>query len=140
MSELMNLFTPDEKMELNYTELAKLMKEAAKAELLTNAAKADVPSFCVNAMLTGQKVTWDETELTIEESEATLGEALAEIERLYKSIKDRRKLITVSDILARMQTMVRDQRLFEIEREEADTSEEVRKNEQTDGREENGCD
>lgn len=140
MSELMNLFTPDEKMELNYTEFAKLMKEAAKAELLTNAAKADVPSFYVNAMLTGQKVTWDETELTIEESEATLGESLAEIERLYKSIKDRRKLITVSDILARMQTMVRDKRLFEIEREEAVTSEEVRKNEQTDGREENGCD
>ena len=140
MSQILDMFTPDKPVELSHSEFANLTREAVKAELLANAIRADVPSFYVNAMITGQKVTWDETELTIEESEATLGEALDEIERLYKSIKDRRKLITVSDILARMQTMVRDKRLFEIEREEGDTSEEVRKNEQTDGREENGCD
>ncbi|MBO5985664.1 MAG: hypothetical protein J6Q02_02575 [Lachnospiraceae bacterium] len=132
MSELMNLFTPDKTVEMTHTEYAALVREAVKAELLMNAVRAEVPSFYVNAMLTGQKVTWDETELTIEESEATnMGEVTGAIESLYKSIKDRGKLITVSDSLVRMQTIVRDLRIFEIESEEEDTSEEVRENEQT---------
>lgn len=136
MSELMNLFTPDEKMELNYTEFAKLMKEAAKAELLTNAAKADVPSFYVNAMLTGQKVAFDEMELTIEESETTLGEIADMMGKLLKTKKNKKSIIFASDQLMVLVKTVRDGILFEMDSDE----EEEKDNEQTDGREENGCD
>ena len=136
MSELMNLFTPDEKMELNYTEFAKLMKEAAKAELLTNAEKAEVPPFYVNAMLTGQKVVFDEMELTIEESETTLGEIADMMGKLLKTKKNKKSIIFASDQLMVLVKTVRDGILFEMDSNE----EEEKDNEQTDGREENGCD
>lgn len=136
MSELMNLFTPDEKMELNYTEFAKLMKEAAKAELLTNAAKADVPSFYVNAMLTGQNVTFDETELTIEESEESLGEIAAIMEKLFKAKKNRKTVIFVSDQLMILVKMIRDGILFDMDLDEKEDEDD----EQADGREENDRD
>lgn len=136
MSELMNLFTPDEKMELNYTEFAKLMKEAAKAEILTNAEKAEVPPFYVNAMLTGQKVAFDEMELTIEESETTLGEIADMMGKLLKTKKNKKSIIFASDQLMVLVKTVRDGILFEIDSNE----EEEKDNEQTDGREENGCD
>ena len=138
MSELMNLFTPDKTVEMTHTEYAALMREAVKAELLEKAVEAEVPAYYLKAMIPGKPFTFEEE--FEEEKETNMGEALGAIENLYKSIKDRRKLITVSDILARMQTMVRDFRVFEIEREEEVTSEEVRKNEQTDGREENDRD
>lgn len=136
MSELMNLFTPDEKMELNYTEFAKLMKEAVKAELLTNAEKAEVPPFYVNAMLTGQKVAFDEMELTIEESETTLGEIADMMGKLLKTKKNKKSIIFASDQLMVLVKTVRDGMLFEMDSDE----EEEKDNEQTDGREENGCD
>ena len=136
MSELMNLFTPDEKMEPNYTEFAKLMKEAAKAELLTNAAKADIPSFYVNAMLTGQNVTFDEMELTVEESNESLGEMAAMMEKLFKAKKNRKDVIFASDQLMILVKMIRDGRLFEMDSD----AKEDEGNEQADGREENGCD
>lgn len=136
MSELMNLFTPDEKMELNYTEFAKLMKEAAKAELLTNAAKADVPSFYVNAMLTGQKVTFDETELTIEESEESIGEMAAMMEKLFKAKKNRKGVIFVSDQLMILMKLIRDRILFDMDLDEKEDEDD----EQADGREENDRD
>ena len=136
MSELMNLFTPDEKMELNYTEFAKLMKEAAKAELLMNAAKADVPSFYVNAMLTGQKVTFDETELTIEESEENLGEMAAMMEKMLKAKKNRKGVIFAGDQLMILVKMIRDGILFDMDLDEKEDEDD----EQTDGREENDRD
>ena len=136
MSELMNLFTPDEKMELNYTEFAKLMKEAAKAELLTNAAKADVPSFYVNAMLTGQKVTFDETELTIEESEESLEEMVAMMEKLFKAKKNRKGVIFAGDQLMTLVKMIRDGILFDMDLDEKEDEDD----EQADGREENDRD
>ena len=136
MSELMNLFTPDEKMELNYTEFAKLMKEAVKAEMLTNAAKADVPSFYVNAMLTGQKVTFDETELTIEESEESIGEMAAMMEKMFKAKKNRKGVIFVSDQLMILVKMIRDGILFDMDLDEKEDEDD----EQADGREENDRD
>ena len=136
MSELMNLFTPDEKMELNYTEFAKLMKEAAKAELLTNATKAEVPPFYVNAMLTGQKVAFDEMELMIEEGEKSLGEMADMIEKMFKAKKNRKGVIFISDQLMILMKMIRDRILFDMDSDE----EEEKDNEQADGREENDRD
>ena len=136
MSELMNLFTPDEKMELNYTEFAKLMKEAAKAELLTNAAKADVPSFYVNAMLAGQKVTFDEMELTIEESEESLEEMVAVMEKLFKAKKNRKGVIFAADQLMILMKLIRDRILFDMDLDEKEDEDD----EQADGREENDRD
>ena len=136
MSELMNLFTPDKTVEMTYSEYAALTKEALKTELLMNAVRADVPSFYVNAMLTGQKVTWDETELTIEESEATLGEIADMMGKLLKTKKNKKSIIFASDQLMVLVKTVRDGMLFEMDSDE----EEEKDNEQTDGREENGCD
>lgn len=136
MSELMNLFTPDKTVEMNYSEYAALVREAVKAELLRNAVKAEVPSFYVNAMITGQKVTWDETELTIEESETTLGEIADMMEKLLKTKKNKKSIIFDSDLLMALVKTVRDRMLFEMDSEE----EEEKDNEQTDGTEENGCD
>ena len=136
MSELMNLFTPDEKMELNYTEFAKLVKEAAKAELLTNATKAEVPPFYVNAMLTGQKVTFDETELTIEESEENLGEMAAMMKKMLKAKKNREGVILAGAQLMILVKMIREEVLFDMDLDEKEDEDD----EQADGREENDRD
>ena len=40
---------------MKHTEYYNLMKEAAKAELLSNAVKAEVPGFYIQAMITGEK-------------------------------------------------------------------------------------
>ena len=132
MSELMNLFTPDEKMELNYTEFAKLMKEAVKAELLTNAEKAEVPPFYVNAMLTGQKVAFDEMELTIEESETTLGEIADMMGKLLKTKKNKKSIIFASDQLMVLVKTVRDGILFEMDSDEEEEGDE-KENDDADG-------
>lgn len=136
MSELMNLFMPDKTVELTHSEYAALVREAVKAELLRNAVKAEVPLFYVNAMITGQKVTWDETELTIEESEATLGEIADLMGKLLKTKKNKKSIIFASDQLMVLVKTVRDGMLFKMDSNE----EEEKDNEQTDGREENGCD
>ena len=136
MSELMNLFTPDEKVELNYTEFAKLMKEATKAELLTNAEKAEVPPFYVNAMLTGQKVAFDEMELMIEESETTLGEIADMMGKLLKTKKKKKSIIFASDQLMVLVKTVRDGILFDMDLDEKEDEDD----EQADGREENDRD
>jgi len=118
MSELMNLFTPDKTVELTYTEYAALVREAIKAELLANAVRADVPSIYVNAMITGQKVTWDETELTIEESEVTLVEIADMMGKLLKTKKNKKSIIFASDQLMVLVKTMRDGLLFEIDSDE----------------------
>jgi len=136
MSELMNLFTPDKTVEMTYSEYAALVREAVKAELSTNAIRADVPSYYVNAMLTGQKVTWDEMELTIEEGETTLGEIADMIGKLLKTKKNKKSITFAGYQLMVLVKMVQDEILFEMDSDE----EEEKDNEQTDGNEENGCD
>lgn len=51
----MDGFTSDGTVEMKHTEYYALMKEAAKAELLSNAVKAEVPGFYIQAMITGEK-------------------------------------------------------------------------------------
>lgn len=51
----MDGFTSDGTVDMKHTEYYNLMKEAAKAELLSNAVKAEVPSFYIQAMITGEK-------------------------------------------------------------------------------------
>ena len=63
---VMDAFTPDATVELKHGEYSELMREAAKAELIGNAVKADVPSFYINAMLTGKKPTFDDVEPAID--------------------------------------------------------------------------
>lgn len=48
-------FTSDGTVEMKHTEYYNLMREAAKADLITNAVKAEVPGFYIQAMITGEK-------------------------------------------------------------------------------------
>ena len=54
---LVDAFTPDGKVEMKHDEYYTLMREAAKAEIISNAAKAKVPTVYINAMLTGEEIT-----------------------------------------------------------------------------------
>lgn len=51
----MDNFTTDGMVEMKHTEYYNLMREAAKAELIEKAVKADVPGFYIQAMITGKK-------------------------------------------------------------------------------------
>ena len=51
----MDNFTTDGMVEMKHTEYYNLMREAAKAELIEKAVKADVPGFYIQAMITGEK-------------------------------------------------------------------------------------
>lgn len=51
---LMDGFMSDGTVEMKHTEYYNLMREAAKAELIANAVKAEVPSWYINAMITGK--------------------------------------------------------------------------------------
>lgn len=51
----MDGFTSDGTVDMKHTEYYNLMREAAKAELIGNAVKADVPGFYIQAMITGKK-------------------------------------------------------------------------------------
>lgn len=51
---IMDGFTSDGTVEMKHTEYYGLMRDAAKAELIANAVKADVPSWYINAMITGK--------------------------------------------------------------------------------------
>lgn len=48
-------FTSDGTVEMKHTEYYNLMREAAKADLITNAVKAEVPGFYIQAMITGKR-------------------------------------------------------------------------------------
>lgn len=51
----MDGFTSDGTVDMKHTEYYNLMREATKAELLSNAVKAEVPGFYIQAMITGEK-------------------------------------------------------------------------------------
>lgn len=51
----MDVFSSDGTVEMKHTEYYQLMREAAKAELITNAVVADVPNCYTKAMITGEK-------------------------------------------------------------------------------------
>lgn len=51
----MDSFTTDGTVEMKHNEYYNLMREAAKADLITNAVKAEVPGFYIQAMITGKK-------------------------------------------------------------------------------------
>ncbi len=52
---LMELFTPEDKIELNFTQLHGLTKEATKYDLLMNGIKCDVPHVFLREVMTGKK-------------------------------------------------------------------------------------
>ena len=51
---LLDGFTSDGTVDMKYTEYYKLMREAAKAELMENAARCNVPHEYIREMLTGK--------------------------------------------------------------------------------------
>lgn len=51
---LLDGFTSDGTVDMKYTEFYKLMREAAKAELMENAARCNVPHEYIREMLTGK--------------------------------------------------------------------------------------
>ena len=136
MSQILDMFTPDKPVELSHSEFASLTREAVKAELLANAVRADVPSFYVNAMLTGQKVTFDEAELAVEESNESLGEMANMMEKMLKAKKNREEVLLAGAQLMILLKMIREERLFEVD----SNTKEDEGDEQTDGREENDRD
>lgn len=64
----MDNFTTDGMVEMKHTEYYNLMREAAKAELIEKAVKADVPGFYIQAMITGEKPEFQNTLEAEEES------------------------------------------------------------------------
>lgn len=64
----MDNFTTDGMVEMKHTEYYNLMREAAKAELIEKAVKADVPGFYIQAMITGEKPEFQNTMEAEEES------------------------------------------------------------------------
>lgn len=52
---LMELFTPEDKIELNFTQLHGLTTEAVKSDLLMNGIKCDVPHVFLREVMTGKK-------------------------------------------------------------------------------------
>lgn len=52
---LMELFTPEDKIELNFTQLHGLTTEAVKSDLLMNGIKCDVPHEFLREVMTGKK-------------------------------------------------------------------------------------
>lgn len=51
----MDSFTTDGTVEMKHAEYYGLMREAAKAELIENAVRAEIPGFYIKAMITGEK-------------------------------------------------------------------------------------
>ena len=81
----MDGFTSDGTVDMKHTEYYNLMREAAKAELIGNAVKADVPGFYIQAMITGKAVEPIFNE-PLEETEAESQEAWGNITAAVKSI------------------------------------------------------
>lgn len=85
---LMDSFTSDAPVELKYREYYNLMREAAKAELIENAVKADVPGYYIAAMLTGklEMPVYDaelNTEVQIEETTEEWGSMVSAIRGIF---------------------------------------------------------
>ena len=85
---LMDSFTSDAPVELKHGEYYNLMREAAKAELIENAVKADVPGYYIAAMLTGklEMPVYDaelNTEVQIEETTEEWGSMVSAIRGIF---------------------------------------------------------
>ena len=85
---LMDSFTSDAPVELKHGEYYNLMREAAKAELIENAVKADVPGYYITAMLTGklEMPVYDaelNTEVQIEETTEEWGSMVSAIRGIF---------------------------------------------------------
>ena len=85
---LIDSFTSDAPVELKYGEYYKLMREAAKAELIENAAKADVPGCYITAMITGKlkMPVYDvelNTDVQIEETTEEWGNMVSAIRGIF---------------------------------------------------------
>ena len=85
---LMDSFTSDSPVELKHGEYYKLMREAARAELIENAVKADVPGYYITAMLTGklEMPVYDaelNTEVQIEETTEEWGSMVSAIRGIF---------------------------------------------------------
>lgn len=52
---LMELFTPEDKIELNFTQLHGLTTEAVKSEILMNGIRCNVPHKFLREVMTGKK-------------------------------------------------------------------------------------
>ena len=103
---LMDSFTSDAPVELKYREYYNLMREAAKAELIENAIKADVPGYYIAAMLTGklEMPVYDaelNTEVQIEETTEEWGSMVSAIRGIFdKRTTERQIKETSGHILA----------------------------------------
>lgn len=97
----MDNFTSDAPVELKHGEYYNLMREAAKAELIENAVKADVPGYYIAAMITGklEMPVYDaelNTEVQIEETTEEWGSMVSVIRGIFdkrtteKQIKETR--------------------------------------------------
>lgn len=64
----MDNFTTDGTVEMKHAEYYGLMREAAKAELIEKAIRAEVPGFYIQAMITGKKPEFLNTMEAEEES------------------------------------------------------------------------
>ena len=51
----MDYFTSDSPLTVKQPDYYEMVKEAAKAELITNAVNAEVPGYYIQAMITGKK-------------------------------------------------------------------------------------
>ncbi len=50
---IVDVFREEDRLEITYSNFYKLLKEAAKAELITNAVNCNVPNKHIKAMITG---------------------------------------------------------------------------------------
>lgn len=78
----MDSFTTDGTVEMKHEEYYNLMREAAKADLIANAVKAEVPGFYIQAMITGEK---PECIATLEAEEENTG-FRAEYEQITRAV------------------------------------------------------
>lgn len=72
MGSLVDAFAKEDRMEITFSDFYRIMRESAKAELLMNAVRCDVPTWYINAMATGKLDMPDfgeETVIEVQEEE-----------------------------------------------------------------------
>lgn len=51
---MIDVFSPEDRTEITFSELYELLKEAVKAELIANAVNCNVPNEYIRKMITGK--------------------------------------------------------------------------------------
>lgn len=51
----MDAISSEDRVGVKFTDFYRMMREAAKAELMMNAINCDVPHLCIREMMTGKK-------------------------------------------------------------------------------------